>query len=100
MPVLEPLTVHNQFPGYPVDTLPDLTGLEDCSWHNDICPSWRSDQNIIWIDWPNDDDREHPGGHRFIVVRVDDDGRLTEEDPELETDNWAEVQAHLKGKTQ
>lgn len=100
MPVLEPLTVHNQFPGYPVDTLPDLTGLEDCSWHNDTCPSWRFGQNIIWIDWPNDDDRELPGGYRFIVVRVDDDGCLTEEDPELETDNWAEVQAHLKEKTQ
>ena len=90
MPVTQPLTVVNQFPGYPTDTLPSLDGFEDCSWHNDTCPSWRRDNYIVWVDWPNDQDRELPGGGRFIVQPVDEDGCLTEE-VTLETDHWGEV---------
>ena len=92
-------TVDNQFPGYPTSTLPDLTGFEDCSWHNDTCPSWRYGQFIIWIEWPSQADREFPGGYRYIVAREVNNGHATR-DFELETNNWAEVLAHLKGKTQ
>lgn len=100
MPVCEPLTVHNQFPGYPTSTLPDLTGLKDCSWHNDTCPSWRFGQYLIWIDWPDPRDREDPLGYWFTVVLVDDDENITEGEPALETNNWADVQSYLKGTTQ
>lgn len=100
MPVLEPLTVHNQFPGYPVDTLPDLTGLEDCSWHNDTCPSWRSDQHIIWIDWPEPGDRDDPTSTQYVVQRVGPDGCLIEDEHPLCTNDWADVQSYLKGTTQ
>lgn len=92
MPVLDKLTVDNQFPGYPTDTLPPLDGFEDCSWHNDTCPSWRRDNHIVWVDWPNRDDREDPDGQRFIVCPLDEDGCLTEE-VTLETDHWGEVVA-------
>ena len=96
MPILEPLTVHNQFPGYPVETLPDLTGMEDCSWHNDTCPSWRVDQQIVWIDWPNRADREDEDGTRFVVQAVDPDGCLSEDEHPFCTDDWADVQAYLE----
>lgn len=97
MPVLEKLTVDNQFPGYPTDTLPSLDGFEDCSWHNDTCPSWRRDNHIVWVDWPNDQDRDVPGGERFIVVPLDKDGYLVEE-PIMETDTWDHVLAYFNLK--
>lgn len=95
MPMLEPLSVSNQFPDYPLPTLPDTSGMRDCSWHNDTCPSFRKGEFIVWVDWPNDADREVPGGHRFIVCRLDDEGCLNDEEPVLETDDWTEVRAIL-----
>lgn len=98
MPQLEPLTVRNQFPDYPVDALPDLTGFTDVSWHNDTCPSWRHGDFIVWVDWPSPEDREDPGSPRFVVQGVDEDGCLSEEEHPLCTDDWAHVQAFLAGE--
>lgn len=91
MPQLEPLTVRNQFPDYPVDALPDLTGFEDTSWHNDTCPSFKRGQFLTWVDWPDPREREDFDGCRFIVCRLDEEGCLTEDATALETDDWAEV---------
>jgi len=95
MPTLEPLTVRNQFPDYPVDALPDLTGFEDTSWHNDTCPSFKRGQLLTWIDWPDPREREDFDGCRFIVCRLDDEGCLTEGAAALETDDWSEVLAFV-----
>lgn len=91
MPQLEPLTVRNQFPDYPTDALPDLSGFIDTSWHNDTCPSFRKGQFLTWIDWPDPREREDFDGCRFIVCRLDEEGCLTEDATALETDDWAEV---------
>ncbi|QDP53472.1 MAG: hypothetical protein GOVbin4933_18 [Prokaryotic dsDNA virus sp.] len=98
MPVLEKLTVDNQFPDYPTDTLPCLDGFEDCSWHNDTCPSWYRDNHIVWVDWPDNDDREVPGGGRFVVVPLDKDGGLIDE-VTLETDDWNYLLAFFENLT-
>lgn len=95
MPRLAPQNIASEFPDYPTASLPDTSGMRDCSWHNDTCPSFRKDDFIVWVDWPNDADRECPGGHRFIVCQLDNEGCLTEDPPVLETDDWAEVRAIL-----
>lgn len=91
MPQLEPLTRFNQFPEYPHGSLPEaLVGpdWEDTSWHNDTCPSFRQGKYLCWADWPNDADREMPGGPRFILCELDGDGCLNDEEPLLETDEF------------
>ena len=93
MPTLEPLTVRNQFPDYPVDALPDLSGFEDTSWHNDTCPSFRRGNFLTWVDWPDPREREDFEGCRFIVCRLDAEGCLDDESTLLETDDWTEVLA-------
>ena len=94
MPTLEPFTVRNQFPDYPVDALPDLSGFEDTSWHNDTCPSFRRGNFLTWVDWPDPREREDFEGCRFIVCRLDFDGCLLVGSATLlETDDWTEVLA-------
>jgi len=91
MPQLEPLTVRNQFPDYPIDALPDLTGFEDTSWHNDTCPSFRKGQFLVWVDWPCRCCREDTDGYRFVVCRLDEEECPVDGPVALETEDWAEV---------
>lgn len=93
-----PMTIHTEFPNYPMASLPNLEGFIDTSWHNDTCPSWRRDNYIVWVDWPNDQDRELPGGGRFIVQPVDEDGCLIEE-VTLETNDWNYLLAFFEDLT-
>jgi hypothetical protein len=93
-----PRPIETEFPSYPHATLPDLTGFEDTSWHNDACPSFRKGNYLVWIDWPDDGDREYPGGQQFIVCELDETGCLTGDDPVLETNGWHFVQTFLNGE--
>ena len=95
MPMLEPISVRNQFPDYPTGALPDLSGFIDTSWHNDTCPSFRKGQFLVWVDWPDPREREDFGGSRFIVCELDDEGCLTHDDEVLETDDWGYVLGFL-----
>jgi len=99
VPVTEPLTFTNQFPGYPGNTLPSalLSEWEDTSWGNDTSPSFKKGNFLVWADWPNDCDRESPGGHRFILMPLDDEGCLPlETDTLLETDDFAQEEAFIQ----
>lgn len=98
MPILKPMSIETEFPDYPRSSLPDLAGFEDTSWRNDTCPSFKKGNHLVWVDWPRDEDRECPGGQRFIVCKLDDEGCLTEDDPVLETDGWHFVQAFFEGE--
>ena len=93
MPTLEPLTVRNQFPDYPIISLPDLEGWEDMSWRNDVCPSFCRNDFLVWIDYPDPRERENFDGCRFIVCGLDAEGCLDYESTLLETDDWTEVLA-------
>lgn len=50
-----------------------MEGLEDMSWHNDVCPSFGThvvDDSLslrIWCQAVNVDDREYTAGKRFMV---------------------------------
>jgi len=85
-----PRTIHNQFPDYPTDALPDLSGFTDTSWHNDACPSFRKGDFLIWVDYPNPREREGFGDTQFVVQRVSDEATL------LGTDDWTEVLALVR----
>lgn len=91
MPVLEPLTVANQFPDYPLATLPNTRGMRDTSWHYDACPSFRTNDLLVWVDWPNPHDREDPNGDRYVVVCLDKDGQLIDCSVVLTTNDWSLV---------
>jgi len=94
MPALFPQTFASEFPDYPIISLPDLEGWEDTSLRNDPCPSFRRNDLLVWIDYPDPREREDFDGCRFILCRLDKKGQLPAEDSTLlETDNWTEIVA-------
>ena len=63
----------HEFPDYDYK-LPFLEGFEDCSWHNDACPSiynGKDDEQALFIfcDYKNPKRRETQGLERFVVCR-------------------------------
>jgi hypothetical protein len=73
-------------------------GFEDCSWHNDICPSYSlalpEDKYIqIFIDYVDPALREFPEWKRFLVIMVDQDNVTT---PMFKSDDWGEALTFLK----
>ncbi len=51
----------------------EAAGLEDNSWHNDTCPSWRNPDNEVqlYIDAVNPEEREYDKGSRISVLDID-----------------------------
>lgn len=68
----------SEFMHHPVDydvpaRIEELEGVEDMSWHNDVCPSFGREISDslrlrIWCDTPEADDRECPGEGRFTIL--------------------------------
>lgn len=72
--------------------------LKDCSWHNDVCPSFARPADEIavvrlWSEHPDDGQREHPSGKRFWVYNQDT------ETTSIETDYAAEALQHFLSLT-
>ena len=85
-------TIQSEFPDYPIASLPSIPkSWADRSWRNDTCPCWQTGHWLVWIDWPDHLDRDVPGGSRFMVCRVDNEGVLIDESVALETDDWDDV---------
>lgn len=64
------------FPAYPLHTLPTIPAtFTDDSWRNDLCPSVYSPlaKCVVWLDWPNADDRMSGAPARYAVCRQDRD---------------------------
>lgn len=94
MPKLAPVNIASQFPDYPLDSLPAMWEWEDMSWHNDVCPSFRKGNLLVWVDWPDPRERENYDGRRFTLCRLDPNTGLPAENSViLETDDWTEVLA-------
>jgi len=82
------MTCYLAFPDYPAAAMPALPdGWTDVSWRHDTCPCYaRASGNVvIWIDYPDVDDREFANTKRFRVVAYDDHVD--------ETDDWEEALA-------
>ncbi|WP_114946489.1 hypothetical protein [Microvirga calopogonii] len=68
-----------EFPEFKADWIPELPpGFEDYSWHNDACPRFHDTMRdlVVWVDYPESQDRELPENLRFGVCRERDDGSL------------------------
>ena len=82
-----------EFPDYPRDFMPTIPEwFEDRSWHNDAMPSFVSLATRIelWVDFPNEADRENQGGRRFHLVRLNSDDSSGDV-AFLATDDWSRV---------
>jgi hypothetical protein len=91
------MTFQTEFPDFPAADMPAIpAGWEDASWHNNSAPSFIAPGGFnVWIDYLDPANREFDGGKRFLVNKLDADGCFTNDDPDLETDDWSEVLAFI-----
>lgn len=78
---------------FDIPTLP--IGFDDCSWKNNICPSFERKYNeteyvTLWVDYANPERREC-GGKQFALTILKDDCLCQDVIYLLETDSWDEV---------
>lgn len=63
-----------EFPDYD-DTLPEIEGFVDDSWHNDSCPKLIKDLGYtivtLWCDYKDLDKREYEGAPRYSIAVTD-----------------------------
>ncbi len=78
-----------EFPDFrDMPTLPDF--LEDISWNNDSCPSFRDSVSgcILFVEYFNPADREYPESSRFEVITAEGNSTLS-------TDNLRDALAFI-----
>jgi len=80
----------HEFPDFDAADLPDLPdGFVDESWHNDACPSFVRGSVTVFTDHADPARRLSQAlGYRFSV--------WWRQDVELDTDDWAEVEAKIR----
>lgn len=97
-------TLRQEFPDYDVATLPPIPeGFDDTSWHNNSAPSFESSELrlAVWTDYADAEQSEWPEMRRagdlkrFSVNRTDADGAYISDEPELSSDEWADVEAFI-----
>ncbi len=89
-----------EFPDFPAADMPAIpAGFGDTSWHNDMCPSFTSDQVglTIWVDFANPEQREYPEWPRYRVTPQEAGVEVSGES--LETNDWSEVEAFVATRT-
>jgi hypothetical protein len=89
-----------EFPDFPDADMPPLVeGLEDISWHNDVCPSFSSEALgvYLFVDYANAARREFPEGPRFRLSEYVGEGEGPGNEI-VETDDWDEVLAAIAGR--
>jgi hypothetical protein len=91
---------HMEFEDFPVADMPTMPpGFEDCSWHNDLSPSFEHSARglQLWVDYADPELREFPEGERFVVYFMTGVGygeRLSDE-AAFASDDWAAVEKWL-----
>jgi hypothetical protein len=89
-----------EFPGFPMGEMPEELGSwgwEDTSWHNDVSPSFYSEELglRLWIDRKDSEARERPRySSRFVLMRQPDPEEPGDEI--IATEEWAEIRTALK----
>ena len=82
------MTYQTEFSDYPVADMPAIPAdFVDNSWHNDVCPSFVSNDlwMTIWVDYLDPAMRETAYEHRFRLTRGDD------ADLVIETNDWQTI---------
>lgn len=90
-----------EFPDFPLADMPEIPDWwVDQSWRNDACPFWVAASTTgIFVDYSDATAREHAGGPRFVVVRLEQDGThpvSPDPDPLLASDDWSIVTAFVE----
>jgi hypothetical protein len=78
---------------FDIPTLP--AGFIDCSWHNNVSPSFERKYNetefvTLWVDYANPKRREC-GGKQFTLTILKNDDLCNDIKYILETDSWDEM---------
>lgn len=75
-----------EFPHFDASTMPVIPShWKDVSWHNDACPSWKAGDLVVFIDFPNPEDRDWDRGIRFSVHHAETCEVI------LEGNDWDEI---------
>lgn len=78
---------------FDIPTIPD--GFTDCSWHNNVCPSFErvlGDRLItFWVDYKNPKRRERTWGKQFFVTSEPNNDDLNDHELVFETESWDEA---------
>jgi hypothetical protein len=88
-----------EFPRFQADWIPELPPtFEDYSWHNDACPRFHDIMRdlVLWVDYPDPQEREMPQNLRFSVCRDLDDGSMEEL---YSADEWQGVKEFIEHYT-
>ncbi|MBD2745735.1 hypothetical protein IC232_03400 [Microvirga sp. BT688] len=88
-----------EFPRFEADWIPDLPeGFEDYSWHNDACPRFHNIMRdlVLWVDYPDPQEREIVENLRYSVCRELDDGSMEDL---YSADEWSLVQDFIDNYT-
>jgi hypothetical protein len=89
-----------EFEDFDPADMPELPpGFDDCSWHNDLSPSFEHQARglQLWVDYADPELREFPEGERFTVFFMTGVGygeRLSDE-PAFVSNEWAAVEKWL-----
>jgi hypothetical protein len=89
---------HPEFSDYPLADLPAMPeGFSDSSWHNDVCPSYRSETLglQIFMDYVDKSLSESAMGTRFSIHRDMPDGSS---DVVFQSDDWADIVEFVEGE--
>lgn len=96
------MTFRTEFPDFPAADFPALPpGFEDCSWHNDACPSMKNETLAlyIFIDYADPAKREMlQETPRFSVLKMDGEGFSEDFETQFDTSDWSDVLAFIASK--
>jgi hypothetical protein len=88
-------TYQSEFPDFRSEWIPQLPeGFVDTSWHNDACPSFTDDVLglVVWINYPDADQREWEGSGRYGLTHLDEDGEHAQDlSRDIDSDDWDEI---------
>lgn len=91
------MTFRTEFPDFNPETMPVIPpAWTDESWHNDVCPSFRTPNGLrVWVDYADPDMRESASSEaRFNVVDDQHPGDASD-NVVLESDDWSAVLAFV-----
>lgn len=94
-----------EFPDFPAADMPAIPAtFVDTSWHNDMCPSFTSDEIglLLWVDYLDPSKRkfqDSQGNASYPRFSVQSQAHGIETSgPHLDTDDWTDVIAFIAAR--
>ena len=70
------MTYQIEFPNFDASAMPEIPAdFVDCSWHNDVCPSFYNEKlrMTLYVDYADKLLREFTDSERFTLTVIDND---------------------------